>query len=210
MNRSDQASRSARKLGGLLVKQGLVQPVDMDAILSDIQGLNADLPFILDKRGLVDELTVARTLSQTFQLPFVEVINPSSVLTDLNSISMSEMEKHRILPTGHNDSGAIPRIQVVLSNPFNLLHFRHLSTRTTFEVSIGASSVIKATFNSIVAAQNEVAFDSQILAQLLTSGIITTAHIDFAKQVLLTQRRNPSVMSGSKSDTLSKSDTHSP
>lgn len=203
MSWSEKSDLSAAKLGAFLVKSGVVSTADMQAILSDIKGLNADLPFILHKRGLVDEVTVAQTISKGFKLPFFETFPASTILTDLNVISVNDMEMYRILPIDCDQSRDIPRIKVMVSNPFNLLFCQELSTQLSIEIVIGVSSVIRDALNDIVIEKSKDCLDTQILSQLVSSGILTSAQIDFAKSVVLQQSRKPLSSSGSKSTTLS-------
>lgn len=204
MSWSEQGDRSAAKLGALLVKADLVGSGDMHSILRDIQGLNADLPFILHKRGLVDETTVARTISTVFQLPFLDQVSTATVLTDLYEISLNDMESYRILPMEYDHSSSIPRIKVVMSNPFNLLHCQHLSSQATLEIVVGTSSTIKDALSAIVIEQDQEPIEKRVLSQLVSSGMVTSAQIDFAKSVVLRQHRKPFVHSGSKSETPSE------
>ena len=204
MNWSETSDLSAAKLGALLVKTGLVNPTDMQAVLRDTQGLNADLPFILHIRGLVDEITVGQTISREFKLPFLDTFPASTILTDLNTVSIGDMESYRIVPIACDHSGSIPRIKVVTSNPFNLLHCQHLSSQVTLEIVVGVSSVIRDALNDIAIKPSTHTLDAQILSQLMTSGIVTSAQVDFAKGIVLKQRRNPLADSGSNSTTSSE------
>jgi hypothetical protein len=209
MNEKVQVDRSTHKLGAFLVKMNLVSKADMTSVLDDLAGLNADLPFILDKRGFVDELTVAKTLSNVFQLPLIREVLPSKVLTDLNAITIQDMDRYRLLPIAYEHTGAIPNIKMVMSNPFNLLYCQSFSTRMTVGISIGVSSFIKQTLSTLLSRQPEANLDSLVLAQLIHSGIVTAAHIDFAKSTIHGQRRKPLPQSGSKQTVPSKTNLDS-
>ena len=93
MSQRAKLGESTKKLGAFLERVQLVSKADMRSVLDDLSGLDADLPFILEKRGLVDEHTVAQTIARAFKLPLIKKVLPSSVLTDLNAITVQDMDR---------------------------------------------------------------------------------------------------------------------
>jgi hypothetical protein len=197
MNQRAELGQSTKKLGAFLEKMQLVSKADMKSVLDDLAGLDADLPFILERRGLVDEQKVAETIASVFKLPLVREVLPSNVLTDLNAITVQDMERYRLLPIGYDQKESIPNLKVVMSNPFNLVHCQALSKRMTIGISIGVSSIIKQTVNTLLSRVPAPNLERQVLAQLIDSGLVTSAQVEFATQVINGQQRKPLIQTGS-------------
>jgi len=197
MNQRVQLGQSTKKLGRFLEKMQLVSKADMKSVLDDLAGLDADLPFILDKRGLVDEQTVAETIARVFKLPLIREVPPSNVLTNLNVMTIQEMDRYRLLPLAYDQTLPIPNLKVIMSNPFNLVHCQGLSKRMTIGISIGVSSAIKHTLTILLSRAPVPTVDHQVIAQLIESGFVTSAQVAFATQVVTGQQRKPLVHTGS-------------
>ncbi|MGB0646224.1 MAG: hypothetical protein ACPGQS_03555 [Bradymonadia bacterium] len=201
MTSMDRNKKSTHRLAEFVVEQNLVSQDDMNLILKDIAGLNVDLPFVLYKRGLIEEERIARVLSDVFELPMLKQISPDAILTTLNVLPVSAMEQFRLLPIGCRVDQQKYELEIVTANPFTIIDWMPAHPNLCLRIQISTSSEIKRGLAHAVEKQTESNIHLQVIDQLLESKMITTAQVEFAQQQVLKRAGNRSVVFGSNSTT---------
>lgn len=194
-----QNKKSTLRLAEFIVEQDLVSQENMLGILEDISGLNVDLPFVLHKRGLVDEERVALALSEVFELPLIKEVNPDEVLTTVNLLPISDMDQFRILPIRYRVEQQRCELEIMTANPFTIIDWMPAHAQVCLHIQISTSSEIKRGLAHALEKQTRLNIHQQIIDQLLVSKMITHAQIEFAKQQVLKRPGNRSAISESNS-----------
>lgn len=194
-----------KRLAEFVVEHKLVSQDDMKRIMRDIAGLNVDLPFVLDKRGLVEEKQIATVLSEVFALPLVHKITASEILTSLNLIPVSDMDQFRLLPIGCRIEQQRYELEIVTANPFTIIDWAPTRPDVCLRIQISTSSEIKRGISHALETQTKSEIHQQIINQLLESKMITNAQVEFATQQVLKRPGNRSVDFESNSTTEDRS-----
>ena len=185
MSVSTNTNSGAARLGQILVEKDLLKPESLRGLLADIQGLNIDLPLVLDKRGLVTESETATAISEVLSIPLVETIGSHEILTNIKGFSWARMDATRSIPIKLIQNGALPRIQLVMSNPFSLKNLDDLSGKMTFELCVAPSSAIRAALDEITEAAFAKSKAELTLEYLLNAGVLTQTQIEWAESQLV-------------------------
>ena len=178
------ASQGTAKLAELLRSQNLVNEQQLSAVLRDIEGLNVDLPFILEKRGLIGERDVAERIAAALNIPLLEKVDVDKVVTQIPFFPIEEMERYRAVPVGLVKSGVLPRITLAMSNPFIIEQLLPFSGRATFALQVAPASEIRRAIKELTKNQPHITEAQALLDTLIKAGFVTETQLEWAKETL--------------------------
>ena len=170
-----------QKLLDMLVNQQLISRPDAESVAHDTQGMVVDLPFILDRRKILDERTCAQSLARLCQVPFLESVPLHEISVPHPHLSTTYCETLCMVPYGSLEQFALPKYKVAMTNPFHLFALRNLTGRFTLELSITTSSSIKSALAHLKQLKRNESVDKEVLSLLLGQGWVTQSQIDWAK-----------------------------
>jgi len=175
--------RAARKLAALLRRNSAVNEEKLEAVLNDTAGFNVDLPFVLAKRGLISEMDIANHIGETLKIPVLNKIDTGLVVPHIPFFAREQMEKYRSIPLDIERSGVLPRITLVMSNPFIIDQMLDFSGRATFSIQVAPASVIRKAIDNLNQQKPQFSEAQAILDTLLNAGLVTKAQLDWAKNL---------------------------
>ena len=197
MSASTLHATANQKLLDLLVTQQLMSKQDAESVAQDTQGMVVDLPFILDRRKILDENTCAQSLARICQVPFIESVPLHEISVPHPHLSTPCCESMFMVPYGSLEQFALPKYKVAMTNPFHLFALRNLTGRFTVELSITTSSSIKSALTHLKGLKRDESVDKEVLSLLLGQGWITRSQIDWAKsQIKINTHRETSASNG--------------
>lgn len=106
-----------RKLGDLLLEEGLIVPAQLEVALSEQKRTGDLLGKVLVRLGFVSKRDIQRLLAQQAGLSYVE---PSALIVDLSAIKMVPEElarRHRVIPLGYQEGV----LTVAVADPHDVL-----------------------------------------------------------------------------------------
>lgn len=181
MSASTVYGNANQKLLEMLVNQELINQHDAQSVAKDTQGMVVDLPFILDRRKILDEKTCAQSIARICQVPFLERVPLEDISVPHPHLSTSDCETLSLVPFGRQDQFALPKYKVAMTNPFHLFALRAFSGRFTLELSITTSSSIKSALAHLKTLRRNVSVDKEVLSLLLEQNWITQSQVDWAR-----------------------------
>jgi type IV pilus assembly protein PilB len=133
--------RQEKRLGELLLENGLLSPEQLDAALSEQRRRRQPLGQVLLAQGLVDEKALARVLSQHFRVPLIDFTRTRVEKDALALIPEAYAREHAILPVRLDKD----ELQVATVDPGDLALFAELKvlTRKRIKPLIGVRSDIE-------------------------------------------------------------------
>src|SRR5450755_4775283 len=103
-----------RFLGDLLARRGVVQADRLEALYAIQREKGVDLIDLLVNTNAADEQTIARVLSEEAQVPYVERIDPTTIVTALATrVPIAFAKAHKVLVVGEDDQ----RVYALCADP---------------------------------------------------------------------------------------------
>jgi len=137
------ADADKRRLGELLIQQGLLTPAQLQAALSAQQAdPHRRIGDILVDQGLTNEEVIARCLAAQLELPFVDLANTEVPEGVVHAISAHLAGLHKCVPIRKEGD----RLVVAMANPLDLIAIEdlELSARVQIDPVVAASTAIAA------------------------------------------------------------------
>ena len=133
--------RQEKRLGELLLENGLLTPEQLDAALSEQKRQRRPLGQVLLAQGLVEEKALARVLSQHFHVPLIDFGKARVEKEALALIPESYARQHTILPVRLDKDD----LEVATVDPGDLALFAELKvlTRKRIRPLLGVRSEIE-------------------------------------------------------------------
>ncbi|MFO0678765.1 MAG: type II secretion system ATPase GspE [Polyangiaceae bacterium] len=105
-----------RFLGDLLVRRGIVPADRIEGLYTVQRERDVDLLDLVVNTNLADDLTVARTLAEESQLPYVEKVDPDQIATALATrVPIGFAKAHKVIVVAENDE----MVHVLCADPFD-------------------------------------------------------------------------------------------
>lgn len=133
--------RQEKRLGELLLENGLLTPEQLDAALSEQRRRRQPLGQVLLAQGLVEEKALARVLSQHFKVPLIDFARTRVEKDALALIPEAYAREHAILPVRLDKD----ELHVATVDPGDLALFAELKvlTRKRIKPLLGVRSEIE-------------------------------------------------------------------
>jgi type IV pilus assembly protein PilB len=133
--------RQEKRLGELLLDNGLLTPEQLDAALSEQKRLRRPLGQVLLAQGLVEQQALARVLSQHFNVPLIDFARARVEKDALALIPEAYARQHTVLPVRVDKD----ELQVATVDPGDLALFAELKvlTRKRIKPVLGVQSEIE-------------------------------------------------------------------
>ena len=176
--------RGARKLAALLRSHNIVDETKLDEVLNDTAGFNVDLPFVLAKRGLISEEDIANHIGEALKIPVLKQIEPDLAVPHIPFFTLDQMEKYRSIPLDIDRAGVLPRITLVMSNPFVIDQMLGFSGRATFSLQVAPTSVIRKAIDNLHQQPANITEAQAILDALISAGFVTDAQLNVARKMV--------------------------
>jgi len=110
-------ARNRKKLGEILVAQGVVSQEDMDKAVGIAKGSRRRIGQALVEAGFANDEQVAKALAEQYGVPYVNPNDPDTKSTvQLELIPKEIVRKHMVLPVS-KDGG---RLKLIVSDPMDL------------------------------------------------------------------------------------------
>jgi type IV pilus assembly protein PilB len=133
--------RQEKRLGELLLENGLLTPEQLDAALSEQKRQRRPLGQVLLAQGLVEQQALARVLSQHFNVPLIDFARARVEKDALALIPEAYARQHTVLPVRVDKD----ELQVATVDPGDLALFAELKvlTRKRIKPVLGVQSEIE-------------------------------------------------------------------
>src|SRR5712692_9349336 len=122
--------RKTKKLGQILVEEGLISPADLEQALLQQSRDDQPLGRILINLGLVREPDLVAALAKQIGFRFVDLSDYPIDATAAALVSEQVARRYRALPIGHEDN----KLVVAMADPANLFALDDIRTLTGSEV----------------------------------------------------------------------------
>src|SRR2546428_7008067 len=134
--------RKTKKLGQILVEEGLISPADLEQALLQQGRDDQPLGRILISLGLVLESDLVAALAKQIGFRFVDLGDYAVDASAAALISEQVARRYRALPIGHEDNKLI----VAMADPANLFALDDIRTLTGMEIKpvVGTAADIEA------------------------------------------------------------------
>jgi type IV pilus assembly protein PilB len=143
----DGENMAKKKLGEILVEEGLISEEQLDNALTIQKGKNKKLGKVLIELGYVNEIQVAETLTKQLSLKLVDCSHYKPDKEVLSLVSRDMAERKLVLPLEKKGRNLL----IAMANPLDWETIEDLSFETSLKISVGISSE-----NSILNAIEEL------------------------------------------------------
>jgi type IV pilus assembly protein PilB len=124
-------------LGALLVRDGLVDPDELESALAAQRSSGLRLGEILVERGVVTRTQVARVLAEQHELPFIELAESDMELEAATLLPEDLARRYSALPVGFEPDGTL---LVAVADPTNVLHSDELRLALDTQLRFGVAA----------------------------------------------------------------------
>jgi len=129
-------AKNRRKLGDILVDEGLISKAELQKALNISRESNARLGKVLVELGYVTDAQITEFLSHQFGFPYMKLSNIIVEHEAVSAVDRSIAEKHNALPIFKNGN----RLTVAIADPLNIFAVDDIEINTGMEVDLVLAS----------------------------------------------------------------------